>query len=130
MSKDSDEWTRVLAEALNNPEGRERGTEMARMKKKQYTISEDQAQWEAEQFVKEETRQYTISVLRRDPGLAGKQIAVNQVDYNWLNFACGLRINCATGEVVIPEDLDLDEAWRQFWEGLARVHPSRPVGFG
>ena len=48
----------------------------------------------------------------------------------WLTFSCGLRVNMATGEVVIPEGLALDEASRAFWENLARYHPSAPVGFG
>ena len=49
---------------------------------------------------------------------------------SWLSFACGLRINVATGEVVIPEGLALDDASRAFWDALARYHPRAPVGFG
>jgi hypothetical protein len=49
----------------------------------------------------------------------------------WLTFAsCGLRINLATGEVVIPDGLALHEASRQFWEQLGRFHPLAPIGFG
>ncbi len=40
---------------------------------------------------------------------------------NWLHFACGLRINTLTGEVVIPPDLSLDDASRAFWEGVGRL---------
>ena len=43
---------------------------------------------------------------------------------NWLTFnPSGLRINMRTGQVVIPEGLSLDAASREFWEGLAKLHP-------
>jgi len=39
----------------------------------------------------------------------------------WLQFACGLRINLLTGEVQIPPDLSLDDASRAFWESIGRL---------
>lgn len=45
---------------------------------------------------------------------------------DWLTFSCGLRINVATGEVVIPDGLTLPEASRAFWEGLSLYAPRRP----
>jgi hypothetical protein len=44
----------------------------------------------------------------------------------WVTFMpCGLRINMRTGEVVIPEDLTLDDASREFWQGLQQAFPWR-----
>ena len=35
-------------------------------------------------------------------------------------FACGIVVNCQTGEVTIPPDLKLTDASRKFWLGLAQ----------
>jgi hypothetical protein len=50
---------------------------------------------------------------------------------SWLTFMpSGLRINTATGEVVIPDGLSLDDASRTFWLNLGRFHPLHPSRFG
>jgi len=51
----------------------------------------------------------------------------------WLRFGdCGIAINMATGEVTIPDGLDLTAASRAFWEELGRYHTVEPQqrGFG
>ncbi|HEY1440632.1 MAG TPA: hypothetical protein VGF65_07300 [Mycobacterium sp.] len=46
----------------------------------------------------------------------------------WLTFGpCNIRINCATGEVTIPPDLELSDAARAFWNEVERI--GGPPGF-
>lgn len=40
---------------------------------------------------------------------------------SWLTFGSGISINTQTGEVKIPEGLDISEAARQFWFALEGV---------
>lgn len=53
---------------------------------------------------------------------------------NWLTFGCGIRINTATGEVVIPDGMKLSAAAREFWTAVQMMAPgSVPTdrrGFG
>jgi hypothetical protein len=46
----------------------------------------------------------------------------------WLTFgSSGISINCATGEVTIPEGLELTDAARAFWDEVRRI--GGPPGF-
>jgi hypothetical protein len=46
----------------------------------------------------------------------------------WLTFgSSGIAINCATGEVTIPEGLELTDAARAFWDEVRRI--GGPPGF-
>lgn len=42
---------------------------------------------------------------------------------------CGIEINLETGEVAIPEGLDLTDAARAFWEAVQLVSGYRTPGF-
>jgi hypothetical protein len=42
---------------------------------------------------------------------------------------CGIKIDCETGEVVIPEGLELTDAARAFWAAVQHVSGYRAPGF-
>jgi hypothetical protein len=48
----------------------------------------------------------------------------------WLQLMpSGIKIDCETGEVVIPEGLALTDAARAFWDAVQRISGYRPPGF-
>lgn len=48
----------------------------------------------------------------------------------WLTLSpCGIKIDCETGEVIIPENLALTEAACAFWDAVQHVSGYRKPGF-
>ena len=47
----------------------------------------------------------------------------------WMTLKCGIRIDLETGEVTVPESLELTEAAKAFWEAVQRVSGYRAPGF-